>query len=109
LLRPYCLFNIQLFNAPLSIQQMIDVFCAVVKLPVCGITPVKTAVRISDRELNTSVYVNNSPGPLWLPAPWHPEFVPQEFCMIGFTSVAKDFAAPVQSTELVVPALFLQE
>jgi hypothetical protein len=100
---------IQLFNAPLSIQQMIDVFCAIVRLPVWGIAPVKTAVRISDRELNNSVYVNNSPGPLWLPEPWQPEFVAQEFCMIGFTSVAKDFALPVQSMEVVVSVLFLQE
>jgi hypothetical protein len=58
---------------------MIDVFSSMVKLPVCGIAPDKTARRIADRALNISVYVDSSPGPLWLAEPWQPELIAHEF------------------------------
>jgi hypothetical protein len=44
----------QLFGAPLSIQQIIEFFCAVDSVLPCGMVPVETAERIALRALNTS-------------------------------------------------------
>jgi hypothetical protein len=42
----------QLFGAPLSTQQMIEFFCAVVSVPVFGIVPLPTEVLIATLALN---------------------------------------------------------
>ena len=49
------LINYQFSGAPLSIQQSMEFFCAVVILPSFGITPEPTALRILDLALKIAV------------------------------------------------------
>lgn len=87
---------------PLSIQHIIEFFCVVLNVLPFGILPVDTADRIEEDAAAIWLYMVKAPGPLVLPAAWHPAKA-HEFWIIGNTSAEKALLVTVEQSTVLLP------